>query len=168
MSCHAGLEGKTKSMFIMIIVYLDVHVGSHLDRDKAIQKISNHFFWKNINEDIRIFVQHCDKTSAWELMISFQSPMLSCILLFQCQMFGTRLVTSCGRYMYNIILITYSTNRLVSTSLVHCPPPQRVISTYIDYFSKWPEAAPLKDKDAASVALFLFETFCRYVNNLGK
>ena len=40
--------------------------------------------------------------------------------------------------------------------------------TLVDYFSKWPDAAPLKDKTAASVALFLFETFCRYVNDLEK
>ena len=71
--------------------------------------------------------------------------------------------------MYNINL---NTNTLVSTSLVFCPPPQRVLSICghfsINYFSKWSEAAPLKDKTAASVALFLLETFCRYVNDLGK
>ena len=31
----------------------------------------------------------------------------------------------------------------------------------VDYFSKWPEAAPLPDKTAEGVALFLFELFCR-------
>ena len=44
----------------------------------------------------------------------------------------------------------------------------KYVVTLVDYFSKWPEAAPLKDKTAASVALFLFETFCRYVNDLEK
>ena len=34
-------------------------------------------------------------TNVRELTLSFQSPMLSCIRLFQCQMFGTTLVTSC-------------------------------------------------------------------------
>ena len=63
------------------------------------------------------------------------SPMQKCILLFQCQMLDTRLVTSC-----------VGTYTLVLTSL-----------TLVDYFSKWPEAAPLKDKTAiASVAFFAF------------
>ena len=32
----------------------------------------------------------------------------------------------------------------------------------IDYFSKWSEAKPLKDKLAASVSLFLYEVICRH------
>ena len=32
----------------------------------------------------------------------------------------------------------------------------------MDYFSKWPEAAPLPDKMAIGVASFLYELFCRY------
>ena len=31
----------------------------------------------------------------------------------------------------------------------------RYIVTLVDYFSKWPEAAPLNTKSAAGVALFL-------------
>ena len=31
-----------------------------------------------------------------------------------------------------------------------------------DYFSKWPEAAPLTDKTAIGVADFLFSIFCRH------
>ena len=90
-----GLKVKQKVYIIQYgnCIPVFVHVESHLGRDKTIQKISSRFFWKNINEDIRIFVQHCDNVR--ELTLSFQSPMLSCILLFQCQMFDTRLVTSC-------------------------------------------------------------------------
>ena len=62
---HAMQELKVKQK-VYIIQYdncipVFVHVGSHLGRDKTIQKISSRFFWKNINEDIRIFVQHCEK-----------------------------------------------------------------------------------------------------------
>eukprot|EP00731_Ephydatia_muelleri_P002673 Em0001g2673a len=39
----------------------------------------------------------------------------------------------------------------------------KYVVTLVDYFSKWPEGAPLKDKTAASVALFLFETFCSLI-----
>ena len=37
----------------------------------------------------------------------------------------------------------------------------RYIVTLVDYFSKCPEAAPLKEMSAAGIALFLFQTFCR-------
>ena len=38
----------------------------------------------------------------------------------------------------------------------------RYIVTLVDYFSKWPEAAPLPNKTAVGVASFLYELFCRY------
>ena len=37
------------------------------------------------------------------------------------------------------------------------------IVTLMDYFSKWPEAEPLKDKSAHGVASFLFRMICRYL-----
>ena len=37
----------------------------------------------------------------------------------------------------------------------------KYIITATDYFSKWPEAAPLADKTAVGVAEFLF-SFCRH------
>ena len=37
----------------------------------------------------------------------------------------------------------------------------RYVVTLVDYFSKWPEAEPLQDKKATSVALFLFKMLCR-------
>ena len=44
----------------------------------------------------------------------------------------------------------------------------RYIVTLVDYFSKWPEAAPLPDKTAPGVALFLYELFCRLVSNISR
>ena len=32
-----------------------------MGRDKTIEKICSRFFWKNMNSEIREFVQHCDK-----------------------------------------------------------------------------------------------------------
>ena len=45
--------------------------------------------------------------------------------------------------------------------LIGLLPGNKYVVTLVDHFSKWPEAAPLKDKTATIVALFLFETFCR-------
>ena len=41
------------------------------------------------------------------------------------------------------------------------PGGNKYIVTMIDYFSKWPEAAPLQDKTAAGVANFIFNTIFR-------
>ena len=53
------------------------------------------------------------------------------------------------------------------TPLISGPLPQteqgnKYIVTVTDYFSKWPEAASLKDKTAAGVTDFLFSLFCRH------
>ena len=37
----------------------------------------------------------------------------------------------------------------------------RYIVTLVDYFSKWPEAEPIKDKRAETVAGFLYRMICR-------
>eukprot|EP00731_Ephydatia_muelleri_P034765 Em0075g18a len=123
-SCHAGIE------------------GNHLGRDKTIQKISSRFFWKNINEDIRIFVQHCEKCQRTNAKFSKSNAKLHPIVPMPnvWHQVGIDLIGS-----------------LPTTS-----KGNKYVVTLVDYFSKWPEAAPLKDKTAASVALFLFETFCRF------
>ena len=40
----------------------------------------------------------------------------------------------------------------------------RYIIMLVDYFSKWPEAAPLTNKKADSVAQFLYTVICRYLH----
>lgn len=39
----------------------------------------------------------------------------------------------------------------------------KYIITLVDYFSKWPEAEPIPDKSAKSVAAFLYRMICRLV-----
>ena len=41
------------------------------------------------------------------------------------------------------------------------PSGNKYVVTLVDYFSKWPEASPLKDRSAKGVALFLYDLFCR-------
>ena len=38
----------------------------------------------------------------------------------------------------------------------------KYVVTVCDYFSKWPDAAPLPSKEATGVASFLLNTFCRH------
>ena len=35
--------------------------GGHLGRDKTLEKICTRFFWKSMTDDIREYVQQCDK-----------------------------------------------------------------------------------------------------------
>lgn len=46
--------------------------------------------------------------------------------------------------------------------LPETPRGYKYIVTATDYFSKWPEAAPLPDKSAIGVANFLFKLFCHH------
>lgn len=52
----------------------------------------------------------------------------------------------------------------VGIDLIQLPKTQgySYVVVLIDYFSKWPEAAPLKDKSAMSVASFLYQVICRH------
>ena len=63
------------------------------------------------------------------------------------------------------IPVTKVWNR-VGIDLVGPLPETRAGNKYIitlrDYFSKWPEAAPLQSKCAEGVADFLFQVFCRH------
>ena len=40
---------------------MDWAVGCHLGRDITIEKVSSRFYWRNINEEIRKFVHHCEQ-----------------------------------------------------------------------------------------------------------
>ena len=42
------------------------------------------------------------------------------------------------------------------------PRGNRYIIVATDYFSKWPEAAPLQNKDATTVAHFMYSLYCRF------
>ena len=61
---------------------------------------------------------------------------------------------TCDRFMGNV------------GSGYHRSPHLREIAIYIivstDYFSKWPEAAALPNKNAISVATFLYSLYCRF------
>ena len=63
---------------------------------------------------------------------------------------------------------------IIVGSLPETPWGSKYIITATDYFSKWPEAAPLPDKTAVGVAEFLFSLFCchdwpeRIISNQGR
>ena len=44
----------------------------------------------------------------------------------------------------------------------------KYIVTMIDYFSKWPEAAALADKSAKAVAMFIYQSICRFDDKMAR
>eukprot|EP00731_Ephydatia_muelleri_P010665 Em0005g1251a len=123
-SCHAGVA------------------GSHLGRDKTIDKISARFFWKNMYEDIKKYVKECDV----------------------CQRMNPKFVKSNAKL--HPVPVRAQLWHKVGIDLIG-PLPEtkkgnKYIVTLLDYFSKWPEACPIPNKTALAVAQFLFEMFCRF------
>ncbi|KAL5496713.1 hypothetical protein EMCRGX_G013057 [Ephydatia muelleri] len=123
-SCHAGVA------------------GSHLGRDKTIDKISARFFWKNMYEDIKKYVKECDV----------------------CQRMNPKFVKSNAKL--HPVPVRAQVWHKVGIDLIG-PLPEtkkgnKYIVTLLDYFSKWPEACPIPNKTALAVAQFLFEMFCRF------
>lgn len=50
-----------KSYSILDLNCLQCCIGCHLGRDKTMEKVRSRFFWRDMNADIREFVQCCDK-----------------------------------------------------------------------------------------------------------
>ena len=141
-------------------------MGGHFRRNKTLQKILARFYWEGMAGDIRNYVRSCDvcqctndvkcmktdtclhpipvQTKVWSQVRAVIFPDTVCtnenpIIKVGIDMVGQLPVTANGN-MYVIILM--------------------------DYFSKWPEAEPVKDKQAETVASFLYRMIARFVIKL--
>lgn len=63
----------------------------------------------------------------------------------------------CSNYKY----ITLQVGIDLIGPLPVTPRGNKYVVTLVDYFSKWPEASALPDKNATGVAHFIYELFCR-------
>ena len=114
----------------------DVHKGSehdpktkamvsHCERDSTIQKISNKFFWHNIKGDVEEFIKKCD----------------------QCRHQGKIKKVSSELHSIHI-----KTEVMQQIGIDICSLPEvdgfKHLVVYIDYFSAWSDAKPIKDKSA--------------------
>ena len=95
--------------------------------------------------------------------------MTACIVLFHGQVSIVALhanyfnINSCLHCIHCLILLQVGIDLI--GPLPTTTKGNKYVVTLVEYFSKWPEAAPLQDKSAASVAQFLYEVFCRYIIN---
>ena len=46
---------------MLVFISMVILAGGHLGRDKTLEKLCSRFFWKNMTDDIRLYVQQCDK-----------------------------------------------------------------------------------------------------------
>ena len=115
-------------------------MSSHRGRDTTYQKVSERFFWHSIFADISDYVRKCEECQRHGKLQNIISPEMQSIPV------PNQVMAQIGVDICNLPDVDGFKHLLVC----------------IDYFSKWSEAKPLKDKCATSVACFLYEVICRH------
>ena len=115
--------------------------GGHSGMNKTRQKLVRHYYWKGMTDDIKKYVHTCDccqckKTiQLQKTQISMHSIPIPQKIFGQ---IGIDLVTMVESQEYKYIL------------------------TICDFFTKWPELVPIKDKKAMTIAKELYLIFMQY------
>ena len=107
-------------------------MASHRGRDTTYQKVSERFFWHSIFADVSEYVRKCEECQRHGKLQNTISPEMQSIPV------PNQVMAQIGVDICNLPDVDGFKH------LVVC----------IDYFSKWSEAKPLKDKSATSVACF--------------
>ena len=113
-------------------------MASRCGRDSTIQKISNRFFWDNIKGDVEEFIRNTTNVRRRKTLKKYQVNFLASPSTEVIQQIG---IDICSLPKFD------SLNHLVVCK---------------DYFNKWSEAKPIKDKSASNIAQFLYEVICRH------
>jgi len=117
-------------------------LGSHISIDRTRAKILERFYWKNVGRDVREFILACGRGQKVNPVRKVDVGELHPVPV------PSKVMVQIGVDITN----------LPKTEDGYC-----CIVVAMDYFSKWPEARPLKDHTAESVAKFLFEDIiCRH------
>ena len=115
-------------------------MASHRGRDSIYQKCAERCFWHNILGDVGEYVKRCELCQKHGKMQILISPELQSVPV------PSEVMKQIGVDICNLPEVDDC------KQLVVC----------IDYFSKWLEAKPLKDKLAECASLFLYGIICRY------
>ncbi|KAL5509507.1 hypothetical protein EMCRGX_G004896 [Ephydatia muelleri] len=116
--------------------------GCHYGRDKTRAKIGQTYWWKGLNRDVDQYCRRCDVCQRVNAKLEGKKAELHPIPV------PSKVWSQIGIDLIGPLPETCRKNKY--------------IVTVTDYFSKWPEGAPLKDKTAVGVADFLFTVFCRH------
>ena len=148
---YRGTRLVIKSSEERLQIIKDVHEGigddsraramaSHRGRDTTYQKIMQRFFWFNIMDGVANFVKHCDT----------------------CQRQGK--IQSCIAQELQSVPVPTAVMNQIGIDICNLPEVDgyKHLIVCIDYFSKWSEAKPVKDKSAVTVTSFLYDVICRH------
>ena len=115
--------------------------GGHPGMNKTRHKVTRHYYWKGMTEDIKEFVRTCDRCQRkkniqlQKTQVTMKSIPIPQKIFSQ---IGIDLVTMVESQGYKYIL------------------------TVCDFFTKWPELIPIRDKKATTIAKELYVLFTRY------
>ena len=115
--------------------------GGHSGMNKTRQKVTRRYYWKGMTEDIKEFVRTCDRCQRkkniqlQKTQVTMKSIPIPQKIFSQ---IGIDLVTMVESQGYKYIL------------------------TICDFFTKWPELIPIRDKKATTIAKELYVLFTRY------
>ena len=113
---------------------------SHRGRDSTYQKCVQRFFWHGMLNDVAEFVKRC----------------------YQCQQHG-KIAKKISPELQSVP-VPNEVMKQIGIDICNLPEVDgyKHLIVCIDYFSKWSEAKPVKDKSAETVATFLYEIICRH------
>ena len=110
-----------------------VALSGHRGRESTYQKISEKFYWHGMVDDVKNYIKTCHKCQHEVKIFKKVSPDLQSIP------------------------IESEVMKQVGVDLCNLPEVDgfKHLVVLIDYFSKWSEVKPVKDKSAPTVAAFL-------------
>jgi hypothetical protein len=114
----------------------DHEMAGHFGAKKTTHKIVQHYFWPNINADVKKYVKSCHQCQARKTPVPMKATLTPTIIEAANKLVGIDLIgplNSPDGTQYTYVLVM------------------------IDYFTKWVNAVPLVNKEAATVAEGIFQ-----------
>ena len=112
-----------------------VALSGYRGRESTYQKISERFYWHGMVDDVKNYIKTCQKCQYQGKIFKKISPDLQSIPM------ESEMMKQVGVDLRNLPEVNGFKHLIV----------------LIDYFSKWSEVKPVKDKSAPTVAAFLYE-----------
>lgn len=124
--------------------YHDTPFGGHQGTDRTTELIKERYYWKNMDKDIEDYVQTCQKCNERKTSVKDKAPV------------PMKITTPLTRPFQKVALD-------IVGPLPKTHVGNQYILTFQDHFSKYPEAFPLPDQKASTIAkIFVEEVICRH------
>lgn len=128
----------------IIEAYHDTPFGGHQGIDRTTDIIKERYYWKNMAKDIENYVQTCKKCNERKTSAIDKAPV------------PMKITTPVTRPFQKVALD-------IVGPLPKTHAGNQYILTFQDHFSKYPEAFPLSDQKATTIAkVFVEEIICRH------